>query len=769
MVSVQQPLVGPVVMGVRATLGAMFCAVLLVGCESCTKRLPTDVSLATPPPEHAPAASQAAPLRGLSLLNELGRCEISHHGILIDLGTEAANQRRAFSAGPFNDVSNQIRSGKTFALVSGRDISYDFWLQRPSEPLSVALRARAGRTDKVSVYIDDERLGNLKLPSAGPDVVVSAPGKRELSAGRHTITLRFAGGRRTDSEPYAEIDWVWAGNREQLTASYAPPTLDDVVSDVVLSGQPRRSIVLRVPATVRCVVKAVRDEQLDLSVGHWGEGQGTAQVRALVEGEAPVVLAEYSLLGGEQAQWQASNLDLSRFDGKMLTLELSALQSSGSGRIAFGEPTLTVNKDPPAPVTAQNVVLVVMSGLSHAALPPWTTLPGFRALTELARQGVTFNGYRTRSTSASAVVTSMLTGMPPRLHTVEDGEHRLPSTVFTLAEMLKQQGVQSVMFTGVPNTFQASGLNRGWDRFVAISPVKDLPTAEPITQALGWLADSLKANSEQRRFVVVHVRGGHPPWDLSREEAAALPPEEYGGVLEARRGGIILSQLRTRGPSNRNRLRQEDWTRLQAMQAFTLRRQDQTLTRLMDLLHEQGQWDKTLFVFVADVPMGAPPSIPFGTAPLSEDRLLAPLLVKFPGGYQAGRQVSASCTTEDITRTIADALGLADHRQIDGNTLLNAADDREPPAGRPLVAMMGNQFATRWGPWLLLGEFGSVPRLCQMEVDPSCVSDLFVDHPASALALWHGTFESSQLQPTAKSEPVILDDETRAAALVWGD
>jgi hypothetical protein len=754
---------------VRVTLRAMLLASALSGCESCRKRLPGQASVPAAASEPASAAAQATPPPGLSLLNELGRCEISHQGILIDLGTDAANQRRAFSAGPFSDVSNQIRSGKTFAVFSGRDVSYDFWLQRPSEPLSIAVRGRAGRADKVSVYLDDERLGNLKLPSSTAEVVVSAPGKRELAAGRHTLTLRFAGGKRTDSGAYAEIDWLWVGDRAHLTGSYAPPTLDDIVSDVVLGGQPARSIVLRVPATVRCVVKAVRDEQLDLSVGHWGEGRGTAQVRALVEGEAPVVLAEYALQGGEQAQWQTSNLDLSRFAGKILTLEMSALQSTGSGRIAFGEPTLRVHKEMPAPTGAQNVVLVVLSGLSHAGLPPWTTLPGFRAMTELARQGVTFNGYRTRSTSAAAVVTSLLTGMAPRMHTVEDAEHRLPSTVFTLAEMLKQQGIQSVMFTGVPITFEASGLNRGWDRFVTISPISDLPAAEPINQATAWLADSLKSNPEQRRFVVIQARGGHPPWDLSREEAAGLPPEEYGGVLEARRGGIILSQLRARAPNNRNRLRQEDWTRLQAMQSFTLRRQDQSIARLMDLLHERGQWDKTLFVFVADVPMGAPPSIPFGVAPLSEDRLLAPLLVKFPGGFQAGRQVSASCTTEDITRTIADALGLVDPRQIEGDTLLNAADDRELPAGRPLVAMMGNQFATRWGPWLLLGEFGNVPRLCQVEVDPSCVSDLFALHPASALALWHGTFESSQQRPTAKSERTVPDEATAAALLVWGD
>jgi hypothetical protein len=689
--------------------------------------------------------------------------------VVIDLGIEAANQRRAFGIGPFNDVSNQIHSGKTFAAISARDVSYDFWLQRSTDPISVGLRGRAGRADRVGIYLDDERLGTVKLPSVAAEVVTTAPSKRELSAGRHTITLRFSGGKRTETEPYAELDWLWAGKREELTPSYAPPTLDDVVSDVVIGGQPRRSIVLRVPATVRCVVKAVAGEQLDVSMGHWGEGTGTAQVRALLEGEAPVVLAEYSLQGGEQAQWQTANLDLSRFEGKVVALELSALQSSGSGRVAFGEPTLVVRKPLPEVLPVQNVVLVMMSGLSHSALPPWAPVQGFRALTELARQGVTFNGYRTRSTSAAAVVTSVLTGVVPRLHTVEDTDHRLPGTVFTLAEMLKQQGVQSALFTGVPTTFRASGLDRGWDRFVTISPVDDLPAAEPINLALAWLGDSLRTNREQRRFLVIHTRGGHPPWDLSREEAAGLPPEEYGGVLEARRGGIILSQLRARAANTKNRLRPEDWTRLQAMQGFSLRRQDQALARVIDLLHEQGQWEKTLFIFVADVAMGAPPSIPFGTAPLSEDRLMAPLLVKFPGGVQAGKQVASSCTSEDVARTITEAFGLGEQGQVSGDNLLNAAEDRELPAGRPLVAIMGNQFATRWGPWLMLGEFGSTPRLCQTEVDPSCASDLFASHATSALALWQATFESSQQQASAKSERSTLDEETRAALTVWGD
>lgn len=745
---------------------------LCVACEGCSDA-PLPV-LNDPDPA---AAVQALPestqpqLRSMSLLEKLEHCDVSHRGILIDLGTVAADVRRSFSVGPFSDVVNVKRGGKTYAQTLTRELSYGFWLQRESPGLSVALRARAGLAQRVSVYIDDERLGQLRLPSEDADVVSAPEGRRNLEPGRHTVTLRFNARRRAEGDdPYAELDWVWVGDREQMTDRYAPPTFDDIVTDVALEGQPRRSIVLGAPATVRCALQAAKGEQLQLALGYWGNGQGTAQVRALVEGEPPVVLAEHQLSGGEEAHWKDVSVDLTRFEGKLIALELIALQASGSGRVAFGEPRVEITE----PVdellaSAQNVVLVLMSGLSREALPPWGSAQGFRGITELVRQGVTFNGYRTRTTSSSAAVVSILTGLPPRLHSVEDQTSRLPQAVFTVSEMLKQAGGMSAMFTGVPTSFADFGLDRGWDRFVAISPVEDLPASQPLSEALGWLDDSLAAAPQQKKLMVVHLRGGHPPWDLSREDAANLPPEEYTGVLEARRGGIILSRLRASGASGRRRMRSEDWTRLSAMQAATLRRQDQALARLIDRLHEKQQWDNTLFVVAGDVAMGDPPNVPFGIAPLSEDRLLVPLLVKFPAGRHAGEQVGTACTSEDITRTLVEALGLPQGEQLRGESLNDIVSGRAPPGGRPLVAMMGNEFSTRWGPWLLLGELGDLPRLCQLEVDPSCASDLFADHPIAVSALWRNTFLWASTESRVEREPVKLERDTRNALVVWGD
>ncbi len=346
---------------------------------------------------------------------------------------------------------------------------------------------------------------------------------------------------------------------------------------------------------------------------------------------------------------------------------------------------------------------------------------------------------------------------------------RLPNAIVTIAETFKQHGGHSAMFTGVPTSFAAFGFDRGWDRFYAVSPVEDQPATEPLTQGIDWILQEIAKAPTEKHLLVVHLRGGHPPWDLSREEAASLPPEEYAGMLEARRGGIILAQLRVQPANSRRRMRAEDWTRLRAMQDLTLKKQDQELARLIDALRQQGQWERTLFLFAGDVSMGEAPEVPFGIAGLSEDRLLTPLIVKFPGEQLQGRQIASVCASEDITRTISDALDLPANEQTLGVNLQNVAAGYEPPGGNPQVAVLGKQFSTRWGQWMLLGEFGTTPRLCQLEVDPSCVRDVFDSNPMTVTALWRATFEALNQQPRAKRQPAVLDDGTKDALTVWGE
>ncbi len=218
-----------------------------------------------------------------------------------------------------------------------------------------------------------------------------------------------------------------------------------------------------------------------------------------------------------------------------------------------------------------------------------------------------------------------------------------------------------------------------------------------------------------RRFVLVHIRGMHPPWDVNKEAASMLQPSDYGGPLDARRGGITLGRIRRQTSKTVRRLTDEDWVRLDSLMTAAFVDQSQALDQMISLLKRRNVWEQTLFVFLGDVGSGEPPNIPFDpVGGLREDQLVVPLLVKFPNNALAGRSVDNAATTADITRTVYWSLGL------DIPEGLAAADLRElalgwgPIQARPLTATIGNRYASRLANWLLLGEIGKEPSLCEI-------------------------------------------------------
>ena len=264
----------------------------------------------------------------------------------------------------------------------------------------------------------------------------------------------------------------------------------------------------------------------------------------------------------------------------------------------------------------------------------------------------------------------------------------------------------------------------------------------------------------------------HPPWDLTRDEMAALPPDEYAGVLDARRGGIILAKIRGRRRRRARRLADDDWTRLRAIEGAVMLKQNAALLRLVSMLKEKGAWDRTLFIFVGDVGAGAAPRIPFNPAgSLTEARLLVPLVVKFPDGKLAGSRTQIPATAVDIARTALDELGLDAPEQVTGIDLFRGASGMPPVVGRPLFATLGEHYSTRFGSWLLEGRLGRVPDLCRLDVDPACVNDVLDSEPIAARSAWQWTFDAETAAARLRTprEPARIDIDTANALTVWGD
>ena len=740
----------------------LFTLCLLASCRESSRERP---GAERREPSSKPAPAQASPPERHDLLADLPSCEIEHEGELLDLGTAAAEAHRAFGVAPLPDGAFLDRGGATFEKVATSRVSFDLWLDEPLEKPSVSLRVHGGAARLVHVFVDGERFGALRLPSGETRTLATNAAATVLGTGRHRVELRFTGAPRGAKTTYAELDWIRLGERDADPNSYAAPTFEDVLSNVVLDRIPRKSLVLREGSTVRCFLRPSRDARLMLGVGMWGTGRGVAEIRVLSDGEAPAVLTTKKISGGDTAVWTPVNLDLGPQASRVVGLEFRALEVTRGGRIAFGDPVIARSDDRAlSSPRARLAVVVVLASTDRQSLPPWGPTRKLSTLGGLSRESLAFGSHRAPTTVPAGSLATLLTGVGPSLHGLEEPTSRLEREQRTLGEIVKEANGRSAFFSAVPTSFAPFGFNQGFDVFDTVSPVKDLPATEPFSRAERWLEQELDDPHEAPLLLVLHGRGAHPPWDLSREETQALKPGDYSGGLDPRRGGIFLGQLRARQRKAGKRLLEDDWMRLSQLTEAALQKQDAALGRIVSLLKRKQAWDDTLFVVTSDVGPGAAPDLPFDPrGPLTEERLLIPLLMKLPGSKLAGREVQEPSSTEDVTMTILRSLGLNAPKRLEGLDL----------AARAQIATLPGRYVARIGSRLLRGDIGQVPKLCALDVDPGCAEDAFNREIVAGRALWQAVFHdqklSRRLTPPEPKALIEVDEETSAALIVWGD
>jgi hypothetical protein len=755
-------------------------AISVVGCKSHADVVPAHAPSAVPAP--APSVvSDAIPAvpsarDHFDLIPNLSWCEVDHEGLVLDLGSPAAAAYSGFGAERPDDSEDVERDGQTFVRAHARALRYDFWLDELRTGTSVSLRVHGGEAKWLAISIDDKKVGAIKLASDETKVYSLPPLAAELSRGHHRLKLSFSGAPRSARPIQGEIDWVRVGVHTDDLTSYAAPTLSNIVGDVVLNGAPKRALVLSPQSTVRCWLRPAADARLKVALGFWGAGKGTAEVRVVADAEEPVVLQTRRVNGGDNSSWTPLAVDLAPFAGKVIGIEFRALEGSRGGRLAFGDPSIARKTPEPIAIPRAKVaILLIESGIDRRRVPPFGPTGNLPALGELGRSATAFSGYRAPSVVVQSVAASLLTGLSPRTHRLEDPSSRIADSVRLLSEVVKEASGRTAMFTGVPTTFAAFGFGVGWDTFDAISPVQDLPATESMTRALKWLETELDDEHPGPRLLVIHARGSHPPWDLTRAETQVLKPEEYSGILDPRRGGIMLAALRARRQRNGHHLQEDDWVHLHALQDAALAKEDSGVEQLVALLKKKGAWDQSLIAFAGDVSAGEPPEVPYDPqGALDENRLAVPLVVKFPGGDLGGRDVPLPVSAPDVSATILAALGVPVPDYFEGVDLYAAAHGGVAVVTPPLLATGAGRYSTRLGSWLLRGELGKTPSLCAVDLDPACVNDVFDERPYAARALWLSTFraESAAIHASERPKekvPAVLDPDTIAALTVWGD
>jgi len=747
---------------------ALLCLTLAmtVGCGGCG-----GCAAETAPPDSGPRPSPAAEdgyRPAVALLDRLAVCDVDHRGLLIDMGSEALLGRYGNRLAAPPGVVTTEHDGGTWGRIYDRKLRLSFVLPATT-PVFVSLRAIGRDAGRVSVSLDGVFLGTLKMGRGEIKVVSTRTTSEPVDPGRHVLELRFRGHKSSDAEPFAELDWVRIGTPDELERTYGAPTLKDLLAPAAqLGGVPHRALAMRAPCAVRCTLRVPPHGRLRTSVGMRGDGSGTAAVVVRADGEDAVVLEQADVKGGPDATWADLDVALQLYALRIVSLELHATATTGTGRLLFGDPALHVAAVPVDSTSrARAAVVVIVDGVQRSDLPPWrnTETPHLPTLSELARSATVFDDHRAPSTLVAAVVASLLSGASPRQHSVVDPAARLPAAVTTIAGIARDASVPAAMFTGVPTTFEPFGFAARWDGFTQYPPNEGRLASAPIDDAAEWLTQGADQPDQARpRLAVVHARGGHPPWEVTPAEAAKLPPADYTGYLGPRRAAQLLAKVGDR----HSRLSEADRERMRALFFAGLSDQDAALGKLIHALQDAGQWESTLLIVTGDVSSARQTLFADGHD-LEESLLAIPLYVHFPLATHARERVAVPTEVYDITRTVLSSLGLRPPPGMLGRDLaaLAAAGDVAPEHVR--LAVTEDRYSVRWTDYVLHGRFDDRAKLCLLSMDPTCAYDHGDHFPIVGQALFRqlARLEAGR-RDVPPREPVKIYAETAAMLKVWG-
>ncbi|HEX4446938.1 MAG TPA: sulfatase-like hydrolase/transferase [Polyangiaceae bacterium] len=759
----------------RVALAALALAALALTPACSCRRSPDAASPPLPPADPA-AGEDVAPAPNarvvLDVARDLDACTLGHRGVLLDFGDPS--MRASLHPGTLGRSDDEVveHEGGTWLRVRSRVLTSTFYWpavadDEPDASAYVEARVRGILAHTVGVSIDGRPVGTWTL-GRGETRIVMARGSSPVTLvpGGHELALHFVGGARATDEALAEIDWAHVGTGEPGDP-YAAPTRDDAAVDATVGGRSMRSVSLRAPGFVRCSSWIPANATLEVSLATAGGGDADVEARLVRDRHAPIVLGTAHVQGGA-SDWAPWSLPVTGLegDGALASLELAVLRAGDGTRVLLGAPSVVAAGTPPTatPPAVRSVVLVVLGSTSAKALAPWGGPHAVPELSRLAAEGTTFVANRASSSLADAVVASMLTGLPARAHGLDDPDARLPEGLVTAEEACRQGGIATAMFTANPTTGSVFGFDRGWDTFVAHDPLESGSATQVFDEAAAWI----EAHRSNRFFVVVHARGGHPPWDAAPEDLKSMAPDGYLGIIEPRRAAEALAKVR-KHPA---RFKDDDRVRAWALYDHAIDAHDQALGQLVAALRNVGREDDTAVVVTGDVAASEAPSVPFGDSDTLDEPLLAtPLVVRWPpASGLGGRRVEAPTTPVDLARTMLDALGLAPPAAFQGIDLASLAQGTGAIEQRPLAATRAGRFSVRWGPYVLMGSHDRETRVCDLSLDPTCIADVRATSPLALEPIQRFAVDTLSRRPAnaPRRSPIVVDAHTQAVLVRWG-
>ncbi len=401
----------------------------------------------------------------------------------------------------------------------------------------------------------------------------------------------------------------------------------------------------------------------------------------------------------EGCGWSDLEIDLAELEGRKIRLRFETENQAplnlfrGFPAWAGLEIVGARRQDPPP-----NVILIVLDTLRSDRL----SLNGYARPTSpnidawARRRGVNFSQVVAPAPWTLPSHVSIFTGLDTLSHGVNTGDP-MPSSLLSMAELLRDNGYTTHAATGGAYLTDAYGVMQGFDSYrYFYRPVIDPAEAgndllEGIDHSIEWL----NKNTDRPFFLLVHTYEVHTPY-RAREPffsrfheprpGEPLPPIDTLAFAPAREKGYEMTAgLQARYENPDSPLRQvsnDDFPMVNALYDSAVAFADLHVKRLLDELETLGLDDRTVIVVTSDHGESLGERGKADHKSLEEWELLVPLIIAAPDKLRAaGTQVSAQVRLIDIFPTVLELIGLEPPDDLDGRSLLPLFDD--PEAAHP--------------------------------------------------------------------------------------
>src|SRR5690606_25827032 len=161
------------------------------------------------------------------------RCDLHHGGLVLDLGSTAADESRSFRLIPETPFERLEHEGLRYARLTQLQTKFLVWLPEPVDDLEFSAQVYGGSSERIAAYLDDTRLGAAKIRPDRSQIVRIRARKGTIPAGRHELIVSLS--RRRGADPQADLSWVRLGPPLSDPAD-TPPARDDV-SSAMMAGE----------------------------------------------------------------------------------------------------------------------------------------------------------------------------------------------------------------------------------------------------------------------------------------------------------------------------------------------------------------------------------------------------------------------------------------------------------------------------------------------------------------------------------------------------